>query len=170
MGSRNQLIIVGERDHPEVIGILAHAQNKALVAESSADVASFHLSKNVGVVVQTTQLEENLKAVVAELLPRVSELLVFNTICSATRLRQLAAQEIAQKTDTILVVGGKNSANTTHLAQMCKRINPNTYHIEVASEIRAEWFSKKGRVGVTAGASTPKWILDEVVDKLESLE
>jgi (E)-4-hydroxy-3-methyl-but-2-enyl pyrophosphate reductase len=165
-----QLIIVGERNHPEVIGILAHADNKALIAETSEDIRSFHLSKKVGVVVQTTQLEENLKAVVAELLPRVSELIIFNTICNATLLRQLAAQDIAKKTDTILVVGGKNSANTTHLAQMCKKINPNTHHIEVASEIQPEWFTHNGSVGVTAGASTPKWILDEVVRQLQSLK
>ncbi len=164
-----QLIIVGERNHPEVIGILAHADNKALVAEDSKDIKCFHLSKKVGVVVQTTQLENNLKAIVSELLPRVSELIVFNTICNATLQRQFAAQEIAKKVDVVLVVGGKNSANTTHLAQVCRQINPNTHHIEVASEINPAWFTQDCIVGVTAGASTPKWILEEVVQKLQSM-
>lgn len=164
-----QLIIVGERNHPEVIGILAHAGNKALIAQDSDDVRSFHLSRKVGVVVQTTQLEENLKTVVAELLPKVSELLVYNTICNATLMRQLAAQDIALRTDIVLVVGGKNSANTTHLAQMCQQINPKTHHIEVASEIESSWFTKNCTVGVTAGASTPKWILDDVVHRLKTL-
>lgn len=164
-----QLIIVGERNHPEVIGILAHAKNRALIAEDVKDIKCFHLSKKVGVVVQTTQLEENLKAIAAELLQKVSELKVFNTICNATLKRQLAAQEIAKRADVVLVVGGKNSANTTHLAQMCKQINPNTHHIEVSNEIVPFWFTKDCLVGITAGASTPKWILKEVVDKLISM-
>lgn len=164
-----QLLIVGERNHPEVIGILAHAKNKALIAEDVKDIRCFHLSKKIGVVVQTTQLEENLRAIVSELLPMVSELKVFNTICNATLQRQLAAQEIAEKADVVLVVGGKNSANTTHLAQMCKKINPNTHHIEIAFEIEPSWFSKNSRVGVTAGASTPRWILEEVVNKLKAI-
>jgi 4-hydroxy-3-methylbut-2-enyl diphosphate reductase len=163
-----QLVIAGERDHPEVIGILAHAKDKALIAEKVEDIQSFHLSKKVGVVVQTTQSEDNLKAIVSELLSRAFELKVFNTICNATLKRQLAAQEIAKKADVVLVVGGKNSANTTRLAQMCKQINPKTYHIETASEIDPSWFAKNGLVGVTAGASTPKWILEEVVEKLKS--
>jgi 4-hydroxy-3-methylbut-2-enyl diphosphate reductase len=164
-----QLIIVGERNHPEVVGILAHAKNRALIAEGVQDVASFPLSKKVGVVVQTTQLEENLKSIVAELLPRVAELKVYNTICNATLKRQFAAQEIAKKTDVVLVVGGKNSANTTHLAQMCEQINPRTFHIETFSEINPEWIQEDSLVGVTAGASTPKWILEEVVERLRSI-
>lgn len=164
-----QLIVVGERNHPEVIGILAHAKKRALVAENSDDIKSFHLSKKVGVVVQTTQLEANLKAVVSELLPKISELSVFNTICDATLKRQMAAQQIAHDADVVLVVGGKNSANTTHLAQMCHQINPNTYHIEVSSEIDSSWLAEDCTVGVTAGASTPKWILDKVVQELQSL-
>ncbi len=164
-----QLIVVGERNHPEVIGILAHAKKKALVAENSDDIKSFHLSQRVGVVVQTTQLEANLKSVVSELLPKVFELSVFNTICDATLKRQMAAQQIAYDADVILVVGGKNSANTTHLAQMCHQINPNTHHIEVCSEIDSSWLIEDCTVGVTAGASTPKWILDEVVQELRSM-
>ena len=163
-----QLVIVGERNHPEVIGILAHAKNRALIAEKVEDIRLFHLTKKVGVVVQTTQSEENLKAIVSGLLSRAFEIKVFNTICNATLKRQLAAQEIAKIADVVLVVGGKNSANTTRLAQMCAQINGLTYHIETASEMDPSWFNETSLVGVTAGASTPKWILEEVVETLKS--
>jgi len=163
-----QLVIVGERNHPEVIGILAHAKNKALIAEKVEDIRLFQLAKKVGVVVQTTQSEENLKAIVSGLLSKAFEIKVFNTICNATLKRQLAAQEIAKTADVVLVVGGKNSANTTRLAQMCAQINGLTYHIETASEMEPSWFEETSLVGVTAGASTPKWILEEVVETLKS--
>ncbi len=164
-----ELVIVGERDHPEVIGILAHAGGKALVAEKLSDLESLKGKKKIGVVVQTTQPEENLKLVVGELLTRATEIKVFNTICDATIKRQAVARELAKRVDIMLIVGGKNSANTSRLAQICRQTNPQTHHIETAKELNPAWFETNSHVGVTAGASTPDWILREVVDRLSQI-
>ena len=99
-------------------------------------------------------------------LPRVRELHVVNTICDATRKRQEAALELAGKVDLILVVGGYNSANTRRLVEVCSTVVVETHHIETADEIKPDWLKGRQRVGVTAGASTPDWLVDEVVQKL----
>ncbi len=163
------VIIIGEHDHPEVRGILAYAGGQATVVESVADLKKINFCKNrrVGVVVQTTQSKDLLRKVVSNLVSEVSELKVFNTVCDATAKRQEAAKKLAKEVDVMLVVGGKNSANTTRLAQICAQTNPETYHIEGADEIDFKWFSEKFVVGVTTGASTPDWILNEVVEKLK---
>lgn len=170
-----RVVIVGERDHPEVAALLAYVENEATVAEGPEDLDAaprFGGRERVGVVVQTTQSIENLRRVVDRLLGRVSELKVYNTICNATVQRQAAARELAARANVMLVVGGKNSANTTRLAQICMEMNPRTHHIETAEEIDNAWFSGgelDGLIGVTAGASTPDWILREVVEQLEAL-
>lgn len=159
------VLIVGERNHPEVEGILAYVHGQALVVEKASDVSNLR-EKRVGVVVQTTQSIENLRRVVARLLEQSIDLKVYNTICNATSQRQAAAEELADRADAMVVVGGKNSANTTRLAQICREKNERTHHIETAGELRPEWFDDCGLVGVTAGASTPDWILGEVERKL----
>ncbi len=164
------LIIVGERNHPEVIGILAYAGGNAVVAEDIEDIKKLPNFDKVGVVVQTTQPVENLKKVVNELIPKAEEIKVFNTICDATVKRQISANNLAKKADVMLVIGGKNSANTSRLAQICRDVNPKTYHIEIASEINEKWFDNIGFVGVAAGASTPDWIIDEVVKSISKLK
>jgi 4-hydroxy-3-methylbut-2-enyl diphosphate reductase len=161
------IVIVGERNHPEVEALLACVSHKAVVIENVSDLKGIRLSPKVGVVVQTTQSEETLKQIVAELVIRTQDLKVFNTICHATGQRQKAAVELAKHVDIMLVVGGKNSANTTRLAKLCIATGTPTYHIETFSEIKNSWLNGVGVVGVTAGASTPDWILKEVVDYLE---
>lgn len=165
-----KLVIVGEHDHPEVVGILARARGSALVAEKAEDLVGLKDCKRVGVVVQTTQSIARLQEIASRLLETSSELKVFNTICDATTNRQKSAKDLARRVDVMLVVGGKNSANTTRLAQICRETNSATHHIETAKEISAEWFANARHVGVTAGASTPDWILDEVVVALSRLE
>lgn len=162
------LVIVGERNHPEVVGILAYAHNKALVVEKISDLKALSRVERVGVVVQTTQSVDNLVKVVSALTPKVSELKVFNTICGATTKRQEAARKLAREVDVMVVVGGKISANTTRLAQICRASGTVTYHIEIAKELNAKWFKKSAIVGVTAGASTPDWILDQVAKRLST--
>ncbi|RJQ30844.1 MAG: 4-hydroxy-3-methylbut-2-enyl diphosphate reductase [Actinobacteria bacterium] len=165
------LIIVGERNHPEVVGLLAYAGLNAIVVERPEDLAKLPKEMNkVGVVVQTTQSQENLDAIISGLLATYKQIKVFNTICSATTKRQSAARQLAKKADVMLIVGGKNSANTTRLTQICLEMNPKSYHIETASEIKKSWFNKDDLVGVTAGASTADWILQEVVDSVCSIK
>ncbi len=161
-----QLIILGEAEHPEVIGIAGYAKGKGIIVEPMGSVPP--LSQKVGVVCQTTQSTQALEWLVDQLIPDAKELRVFNTICNATHLRQISAIEVAQKVDVMVVVGGYNSANTRRLAQLCKQTGTPTYHIETAEELNRKWFEGVEIVGVSAGASTPEWLIDEVVQKLKS--
>lgn len=163
------VVIVGEADHPEVEGILAHAGGDALVVEEVDDLPAKLPSRRVGVVVQTTQSLSRLTAVVDALLPRVSELKVHNTICSATGQRQRSAEELAKTVDVMVVVGGHNSGNTNRLAEICLAVNPRTYHVETADELRPDWFDGAATVGVTAGASTPDEQIQGVIRAIEAM-
>jgi 4-hydroxy-3-methylbut-2-enyl diphosphate reductase len=164
-----EVIIVGEADHPEVAGILAHASGKATVVQEPADIPKRLASKRVGVVVQTTQSMDRLTEVVDALLPRVSELRVCNTICGATAKRQRAARELAREVDVVVVVGGHNSGNTTRLAEICRAVNPRAHHVETADEIEPSWFSGAQAVGVTGGASTPHEQMNGVMEAIQAI-
>lgn len=164
------LVIIGEKEHPEVVGILAHARGLATVMERPADAAKVRGGRRLGVVVQTTQPLENFQQIVAVLAAGASEIKVFNTICNATTKRQQSAKGLAEEVDMMIVVGGKNSANTSRLAQICRATGTLTYHIETAKELDPVWFSGVETVGLTAGASTPEWLLNEVKDYLEELD
>lgn len=165
-----EVVILGERDHPEVAGLEGFAGPGARVAEDAAGLPLQELrGKRVGVVVQTTQTRANLARVAAALAPVARELLVYNTICDATEKRQSAACELAAEVDVVVVVGGRNSANTARLAQLCQAIEPRTYHIESAAELRADWLTGARRIGVTAGASTPDEEIEATVEALLEL-
>jgi 4-hydroxy-3-methylbut-2-enyl diphosphate reductase len=163
------VVIVGEEEHPEVEGILAHAGERAIVVQSASDIPDPLEHKRVGVVVQTTQPPARLEEVVDALLPLVSELRVFNTICDATAKRQAAAAELAAEVDVMIVIGGHNSGNTTRLAQISRSVNERTHHVETSRELDASWFVGASTVGVTAGASTPDRQMAEVVSAIETI-
>lgn len=163
------VVVVGDADHPEVQGIVSYGGEKVFVVASGEDVKKLPKMNKIAVVAQTTQSFENLKNVVCECLLRGGEIRVYNTICDATAVRQAEAKELAGQVDCMLVVGGLNSANTHRLLEVCTELQPHTYHIETAAEIDPVWFKGAETVGVTAGASTPKWIIDEVINKIEEL-
>jgi 4-hydroxy-3-methylbut-2-enyl diphosphate reductase len=163
------VVIVGEADHPEVEGIVAYAGGDAVVVEEVSDIPAHLPSRRVGIVVQTTQSLERLNQVVTALLPRVSELKVHNTICSATAKRQSAAEDLARGVDVMVVVGGHNSGNTTRLAEICRGVNPRVHHVETADELDPAWFAGASSVGVTAGASTPDEQMAGVVAAIEAM-
>ena len=164
------VVILGERDHPEVAGLQGFAGEGAVVVEDAAGLPPAELrGKRVGVVVQTTQTRANLASVTAALAPVARELLVFNTICDATQKRQSAAGELAAEVDVVVVVGGRNSANTARLAQLCRARESRTYHIESAAELEPAWFAGARRIGVTAGASTPDEEIEATVAALQAL-
>jgi 4-hydroxy-3-methylbut-2-enyl diphosphate reductase len=164
------VVVLGERDHPEVAGLQGFAGEGAVVVEDAAGLPLERLrGRRVGLVVQTTQTRANLASVVAVLAPAAREMLVYNTICDATEKRQDAACELAAEVDAVVVVGGRNSANTARLAQLCEAIEPRTHHIESAAELRPEWFTGAARVGVTAGASTPDEEIEATVVALVDL-
>ena len=164
-----RVIVVGEEGHPEVEGLKAYARlegAKVDVVPSPDDVPD-DLRAPIGVVVQTTQRVENLDAVVARIRDLGIDPQVKRTICSATRLRQDAAAELAGKVDAMVVIGGRNSSNTTRLHEICSALCPRAFHVESADELSPAWFEGCSAVGVTAGASTPEDQIQAVVDCLE---
>lgn len=162
------LVLVGEADHPEVQGIYSYAQGEVVVITNAQEAQSLPNNKKIGIIAQTTQSLENLQEIVSVCLARAKELRVYNTICDATTLRQREARQIAAEVGLMLVIGGFNSANTTRLARLCQEQQPCTHHIETADHLQAEWFIDKNKVGITAGASTPGWIIDEVLQRLKN--
>lgn len=166
------LVIVGEKEHPEVQGIVSYARSAGdvYVVATAEEAERLALKGKIGLVAQTTQSFDNFSEVVKACLRKGREVRVFNTICDATSVRQNEACEIARQSDLVLVIGGYNSANTARLAKICKAIQPRTHHIETVLDLKESWFDGVSIVGITAGASTPKWIIDEVVEKVESQE
>ena len=171
------LVIVGKPEHPEVSAIRANAEiygDNIIVAPDVESLSGYEQEikskKKIGVVVQTTQRIENLKKIVDYLTGISKELLIFNTICASTSLRQNEARNLAQESDLMIVVGSRKSANTTHLAEILTGITP-TIHIETAKELsdHMELLDRAQNIGITAGASTPQEIIDEVIFELEKL-
>lgn len=163
------VIILGDRDHPEVLALRSYAGERSLVVESAADLPEQLPGARIGVVVQTTQSEGRLSELVAALAVQVRELLVHNTICNATEQRQGAALTMASEVDVVVVVGGAESGNTRRLAELCRGRQSNTYHVEMAADLDPKWFEQAGVVGVTAGASTPSDQIDAVAAALRAL-
>ncbi len=166
------VIMVGDRNHPETKSVLGHAGGEILVSESFEEIKGYlnkFPKKRIGIISQTTQTYRKFSEIVVKCLEICEELKVFNTICYATEDRQTEAEILATQVETMVVVGGKNSANTTHLAKICQSHDVPVYHIETAKEIKKDWFTGDKKVGVTAGASTPDWIIQEVVQYLGKL-
>lgn len=163
-----QVIVLGNINHAEVQGIIAWADHKAEVIASLDELKKLELQDKVAFLAQTTEKEDKFSEIVAYLTSKIDDLKVFSTICSATKIRQEAAAKLSQEVDIMIVVGGKHSSNTLKLAEICRNHAP-TYHIEDAQEINPDWFQKEFRVGVTAGASTPDWIIKEVVEQMEKI-
>ena len=167
------VVIVGKPNHPEVIAIKANADlysNKVVVATSIEELepysAQIKSHRKVGVVVQTTQMVSSLNLVVNYLNTIAKEVLIYNTICQSTAMRQKEAKELAKETDVMIVVGSKKSANTTHLAEILKDYTK-TIHIENDTELDKEILNGVKSIGITAGASTPQKIIDKVIDRIK---
>jgi len=159
------VVIVGEKNHPEVKSIFEWAGNHTTIVETVEEAEKFAPCQKLGIVSQTTVASEQFKSVVLKLLDKSADIKILRTICTATEQRQKAAIELAAKVDVMLVLGGKNSANTTKLAKLCEK-KCKTFHIETADEISEKWFNHAQKIGITAGASTPDWIIKEVENKL----
>ncbi|MFN3813945.1 MAG: 4-hydroxy-3-methylbut-2-enyl diphosphate reductase [Aquificaceae bacterium] len=166
------VVIVGEKNHPEVIGTwgyLQEAGGDGFVVESYGDLKAVLGKEKVGIVAQTTQNEQFFKEVVGEVCLWSKEVKVINTICNATSERQEDVYRLAPEVDVMIVIGGKNSGNTRRLYEISKSLNPRTYHIETPQELREEWFNGVKRIGITAGASTPDWIIRSVVKSIREI-
>jgi small subunit ribosomal protein S1 len=164
-----QVVIVGERDHAEVKGVLDSVAGNALVIDTSEEVEISSLGPKVGIVGQTTKEIQGFNRIVQLIAAHAKECRIFNTICLATARRQQEAAELSQNVDLMIVVGGQNSANTRHLAEICRDNDTPTHQVETAGDLQAEWFTGSPRIGVTAGASTPDAQIFSVVEKIKLL-
>lgn len=160
--------VVGEKVHPEVQGIVGFTGGRIKVINANEDLKIKDKEK-VGLVAQTTQSMKSLEDVIIKLLPRVKELKIFNTICEVTNRRQKEVRRLAQIADLVIVIGGRKSANTSRLAAIASEERCETHHIETALDVNKDWIAGKSLVGITAGSSTPIWIINEVIDKLNQI-
>lgn len=161
--------VVGDANHPEVKSIISYIEAGVPIFTSLAHLREAAGIRKVGIVAQTTQSFENLMEFVSVALKKIPEVRVYNTICNATVLRQRESTAVARQADAMIVLGGYNSANTRRLAEICREHNGRVHHIETARELSPETLADVSCVGVTAGASTPAWIIDELVERIRSI-
>jgi len=159
-----ELIIMGDRNHPEVKALRSYVDKEVMIVANASELADKQFKK-VGIISQTTRRVEDLQELVKKIVPQSHEVRVINTICNATTIRQNSTLALAKESDVMIVVGGKNSSNTKMLAKICESF-VKTYHIEVAGEIDKRWLNDKQDIGLTAGASTPDWVIVEVYNKI----
>ncbi|MGI6004609.1 MAG: bifunctional 4-hydroxy-3-methylbut-2-enyl diphosphate reductase/30S ribosomal protein S1 [Christensenellales bacterium] len=165
-----QVIIVGKADHPEVIGIGGWADEDAIVVSSPEQADTLGYFDKALVVAQTTIIQKLFDEVLETLRPHIRDIEVFCSICQTSAQRQMEATEIAKTCDAVVIIGGRHSANTSHLYHICSEVCPNCIMIETAKELREKAFSGARRVGIIAGASTPEWIIEEVTTNMSELE
>ena len=160
------VLIAGDREHPEVNGLLGFADEAGIVLGSPEEAENLPKLGKVCVVAQTTQSMEEYAAIADRIRKQYPEAVIFNTICDSTEKRQTEIKALAADTDAVFVVGGRNSANTRRLAELAKLQGTPAFHIETAEELQKIDIEPYRRIGVSAGASTPNWIIDRVVDHL----
>jgi 4-hydroxy-3-methylbut-2-enyl diphosphate reductase len=165
-----KVVVIGDAHHPEVIGVVAHTEGKAIVLDSVEEAEKLKFIPRMGVVFQTTHSIGHVQEIVGALLKRGKEVRVFNTLCGATTSMQKTAVELAPTVEAMVIIGGKQSANTAQLAEVCRRVNPRVLQVESVEELDADWFRGIRRVGVSAGASTPDEVIAEVVAWLTDIE
>ncbi|MCI4399974.1 MAG: 4-hydroxy-3-methylbut-2-enyl diphosphate reductase [Campylobacteraceae bacterium] len=165
------IVIFGDKVHPEVKGVMSYAENmeRVFVVLDTSELMGAGLREKVAVVSQTTRKFKEFMQIVEWLLSRSKEVRVFNTICNATGENQEAADELSKEADIMLVVGGKNSSNTKQLLEICKTNCKESYLVESAEDIENGWFDGKKLCGISAGASTPDWVITEVVEKVRKI-
>jgi len=163
------VVVLGDRGHPEVEAISAGLPT-ATVVSSELGASRIRKREKLGVVAQTTQSFETLSRVVCALLGKARELRVYNTICETTAIRQKKALKLAGEVDVMIVVGGRNSANTARLYEICRSRIRRTHWVESATELKSSWFKDAVCAGITGGASTPDWLVREVASRIASIE
>jgi 4-hydroxy-3-methylbut-2-enyl diphosphate reductase len=166
------IVIFGDKNHPEIKGVVSYAQNEkdAFIVLDVEELEGLPLRSKVAVVAQTTRKPEDFVKITSALILKHKEVRVFNTICNATFENQDAAADLAKKADIMIVIGGKHSSNTKQLHSICKNYCDDSYLIENESELQSEWFSSKKLCGISAGASTPDWIVQNVIDRIQEIK
>lgn len=164
----NEVVLVGDRDHKEVKGIFEWGGKMGNIVSDRCDLKSLSLDskKRIVIISQTTQGRDFFEEVCSDISKKYPEVEIQNTICLATEKRQEETKRMAQENEIMVIIGSPDSANSNRLFEVSKKINPKSYFIERADDIDSEWFKKAKNVGVSAGASTPTWIIEEVVEKI----
>lgn len=165
----HSVVVYGEKNHPEVKSIVSFIDSEYFVVSDEEEVKALPFRKDYALIAQTTQNSESFDKIAEILKTKCDSLNVANTICNATSLRQASAISLAKKVDTMLIIGGKNSGNTTRLYEICRSICSKTYHVETKEELHKEIFKDSRKVGITAGASTPGYLVDEVIEFLKEV-
>jgi (E)-4-hydroxy-3-methyl-but-2-enyl pyrophosphate reductase len=163
-----KIIVVGDPNHPEVKGTLSHVPGAWCVATLD-EIDALPRASRVGVVVQSTWSGTGFTDIVRKLAAKYYEVRAINTICTDTHNRQSEAAQLSREVDVMVVVGGKTSANTKHLAELSAHGGARTYHVEGPDELEAHWFDGAGAAGLLSGASTPGWLVDRVAERMEVL-
>jgi len=164
------IVIFGDKDHPEVKGVKSYGSNQddVHVVLEPEDLNTVHFKyEKIATVAQTTKKKEKYLEIVNALILKNKEVRVFNTICDATFENQDAARDLSKEVDIMIVIGGKNSSNTKQLHSICLENCADSYLIENETELELDWLKNKKLCGITAGASTPDWIIQQVVDAVE---
>ena len=161
------VVIFGDVKHPEIKGVKSYATHGAEVVTDVEDVEKLKLKERVALIAQTTRKVEDYMAIATYLIPRHKEVRVFNTICNATFENQEAVNKIAKKADIMIIIGGTNSSNTKELYSISHDKYANSYHIEDENDLDFSWFENKEFCGISAGASTPDWIIQNVIHSIQ---
>jgi len=164
------IVIFGDENHPEVKGVKSYANGPVYVILSVDELMGLKLSQKVAVVSQTTRKVDEFMAIVNALVGRHKEVRVFNTICNATFENQDATRALSKEADVMIVIGGKNSSNTKQLLYISKEFCPDSYLIESERELEKSWFLDKKLCGISAGASTPDWIINKIIEKIRQIK
>lgn len=162
-----QVLIVGDKDHAEIKGILGHLKKEAYVVANYKEIEPAKLKRRVGLIFQTTHSIEFCKEVLAEVMKSAYDIKVINTICADIRRRQEDAAGIAGRVDLMIVVGSHHSSNTIKLKKLCQKYNKNTVQIETAKDLLPGKFKKASSIGIVGGASTPDILIEEVKQRLK---
>lgn len=163
------VVIFGDENHPEVKGVRSYVSTRAFVVMDISQLDGIVLPAKLAVVSQTTKKPEAFAVLVGFLVQRCKEVRVFNTICDATFKNQAAVEALARKSDVMIIVGGKNSSNTKQLHLIAKAHCADSFLVENETELEKSWFSGKNHCGISAGASTPKWLIDKVVARIREI-
>ncbi|MEJ2414054.1 MAG: 4-hydroxy-3-methylbut-2-enyl diphosphate reductase, partial [Sulfurimonas sp.] len=161
------VVIFGDEEHPEIKGVRSYATNGAIVVMSPEDLQGVKLHEKIALIAQTTRKVEDYMKVANYLIPRYKEVRVFNTICNATFENQDAVRELSKRADVMLIIGGKNSSNTKQLFKISQENCIDSYHIEDEKDLDFSWFNNKNLCGISAGASTPDWIIQNVIENIK---
>lgn len=165
-----QIIIIGEKKHKEVQGIFRWAKKRAEVVSNFGDIENLKLdtNKKIAVVSQTTQNKDFVDEMVIKIKKKYPRAEILDTVCLTTKNRQEEVAQIARDSEAVLVIGSKESSNSNRLWEIAKKINEKTYFIERLTDIKEEWLNGIRNIGITAGASSPRWVIQEVVEYLEN--